>query len=231
MQQNWLPTVVAIAHGFSATTVGAASAFLVERCGRCTSWQTAGGPGGTQILGMVRGEWLLLPPRRTGGSGLLGHCCHLAPQAVRVRGTPSLLVLYGSSSSSVALRAGSSSPLCLCVGSPSRVALCAGSTSPSCLCVGAGLGVAQLLWVPWLLCVVGRCVPGRVLLRSLRGLFFCVATQSCVSLQSEGVSFVILRSQQFVSGWSHALVVPGALWFGAILPLISSCQSVCYFPF
>ena len=45
MQQNWLLTAVAIDNGSSATTVGAVSAFLVERCGRCTRWQTAGGPG------------------------------------------------------------------------------------------------------------------------------------------------------------------------------------------
>ena len=38
-----------------------------------------GARGGIQILGMVRGEWLRLAPQAYGGgSGLLGHCWHLA---------------------------------------------------------------------------------------------------------------------------------------------------------
>ena len=108
------------------------------------------------------------PPRRTGGSGLLGHCWHLASPrrfvfsfvygsasgysfafgAVRgflfVGGTVrGFSFAYGSVrgySFAVALCAGSPSLVALCVGSPSLVALCAGSTSPSCLCVGTGLG-------------------------------------------------------------------------------------------
>ena len=60
--------------------------------------------------------------------------------------------------------------------------------------------VAQLPRAPWLLRVVGRCSrPGVA--SFCEGLFFCVATQSCVSLQSEAylsLSFVHSRSCQGV---------------------------------
>ena len=52
--------------GFLATALGAASTLLGDRCGQCTSWQTAGGPGGIQTLCMVRREWLLLVPQAFG---------------------------------------------------------------------------------------------------------------------------------------------------------------------
>ena len=64
MQQNWLLTAVATAHGSSVATVGAVSAFLVERCGRCTRWQTAGGPGAVYKYWAGTGG---LSPRRGAG--------------------------------------------------------------------------------------------------------------------------------------------------------------------
>ena len=59
--------------------VSVVSTFLVERCGRCTSWQTAGGPGRKTNAGHCTvGVASAGPPGVRGGSGLLGHCWHLA---------------------------------------------------------------------------------------------------------------------------------------------------------
>ena len=67
------------AYGCSVTTVGAVSTFLVERCGRCASWQTAGGPGRYTNTGHGTGGVASAgPPGVWRGSGLLGHCWHLA---------------------------------------------------------------------------------------------------------------------------------------------------------
>ena len=179
------------------------------------------------------------PPRRTGGgSGLLGHCWHLAsPRRFvfsfvygsasgysfafgAVRGSSSSVALCVGSPSPMALRVGTPSPWCLgagspslvvlCAGSPSLVALCAGSTSPSCLCVGTGLccrstsscSVASACC--WTVC--SR--PGVA--SFCEGLFFCVATQSCVSLCSlkRIFRFPLFTADQ--SGCSHALLVRGA---------------------
>ena len=93
----------------------------------------------------------------------------------------------------------------------SLVALCAGSTSPSCLCVGTGLGCRSTSSCSvasaccWMVC--SR--PGVASFSE--GLFFCVATQSCVSLQPEAYLSLSSVSQQIVSGVSSRFVGPWGL--------------------
>ena len=90
--------------------------------------------------------------------------------------------------------------------------------------------VGQLPRAPWLLRVLGRCVPGRVLPRSVRVSFFCVATQSCVSLQPEAylsLSFVHSRSCQGVLTlcWSVGPLKLSHPW--CLLPrLLNQCRLV-----
>ena len=217
-----------------------------------------GARGGIQILGMVRGEWPWLAPQAYGGGAGCwviagtwpppGGSCSPSSMALRV-GTPSPLVLCGGSSSSVALCVGSPSPmalrvgtpslvalcagspsLALCAGSPSLVALCAGSTSPSCLCVGTGLGCRSTSS-----CSVASACCWTVCSRPgvasfCEGLFFCVATQSCVSLQPEAylsLSFVHSRSCQGVLTlcWSVGPLKLSHPW--CLLPrLLNQCRLV-----
>ena len=174
--------------------------------------KTAGGPGRYTNTGHGTGGVALADPQAYGGGAGCwviagtwpppGGSCSPSSMALRV-GTPSPLVLCGGSSSSVALCVGSPSPMALrvgtpslvalcagspslvalCAGSPSLVALCAGSTSPSCLCVGTGLGCRSTSSCSVASACFGRCVPGRVLLRSVR-VSFSVSRHSLVSLCS-----------------------------------------------
>ena len=167
-----------------------------------------GARGGIQILGMVREEWLRLAPQAYGGGAGCwviagtwpppGGSYSPSSKALRV-GTPSFAfgAVRGYSFAFVLGRGFSFS---------------GGSVRGFNLVFVPVRGVlvwavAQLPRAQWLLRVVGRCVQGRVLLRSVRSLFFCVAAQSCVSLQSVAYLSLSLCSQQIVSGCSHALLV------------------------
>ena len=171
-----------------------------------------GARSGIQILGMVRGEWPWLAPQAYGGERVAGSLLAPGlPQAVRVLLRLwlcewALLRLWCCAE--VPLRRwhcawGSPSPMALRVGTPSLVALCAGllcwwlfarvflrwwlcaRVQPRLRACAWVLvwAVAQLPRAPWLLRVVGRCVPGRVLLRSVR-VSFSVSRHSLVSLCS-----------------------------------------------
>ena len=141
------------------------------------------GPGAVyKYWAWYGGSGLGWPPRRTGGERVAGSLLAPGlPQAVRV-----LLRLW----------------LCewvllrwwLCARVPLRWWLCARVLLRWWLCARVQprlracawvlvWAVAQLPRAPWLLRVVGRCVPGRVLLRSVR-VSFSVSRHSLVSLCS-----------------------------------------------
>ena len=106
--------------------------------------------------------------------------------------------------------------------------LCAGSTSPSCLCVGTGLGCRSTSS-----CSVASACCWTVCSRPgvasfCEGLFFCVATQSCVSLCSlkRIFRFPLFTADQ--SGCSHAWPLKLSHPWCLLLRLLNQCGSVLW---